>query len=72
MWRRLGEVERTVDLEDGVCLDIPTGTHFQFRSIGDEPLVAIGVTMPPWPGQGEAIRSEGPWESTVEPGPGLA
>ncbi|MCL2395132.1 MAG: cupin domain-containing protein, partial [Acidimicrobiaceae bacterium] len=49
MWRRLGEVERTVDLEDGVCLDIPTGTHFQFRSIGDEPLVAIGVTMPPWP-----------------------
>jgi len=72
MWRRSDEAESTVNLEHGICLDIPAGTHFQFRSTGDEPLIAIGVTMPPWPGEGEAVGSEGPWPPTVEPGPGLA
>ena len=30
-----------------VCLDIPTGTHFQFRSASDEPLCFVIATMPP-------------------------
>ena len=71
MWRHLDDHEETVDLEPGVCLTIPTGADFQFRSLGSDPLSVIGVTMPPWPGEGEAIHSQGPWPPTVAPGPGL-
>lgn len=61
MWRRQGEHEETVVLEPGVCLTIPLGTHFQFRASPTEPVSAIGVTMPPWPGDGEAVAVQGPW-----------
>jgi mannose-6-phosphate isomerase-like protein (cupin superfamily) len=44
-----------------VSLDIPLGTTFQFRSTGDEPLAAVGTTMPPWPGDDEAEPADGPW-----------
>lgn len=65
MWRKQGEQEEVVPVESGVCLTIPAGTHFQFRSFGHEALAAIGVTMPPWPGEGEAILVQGKWEPTV-------
>lgn len=65
MWRRQGEREAVVPLEAGVCLTIPQGAHFQFRSLGEVPLAAVGVTMPPWPGEGEAIVVQGPWAPTV-------
>ena len=65
MWRRQGEREEIVTLEAGVCLTIPRGTHFQFRALGESPLSAVGVTMPPWPGEGEAIVVPGPWTPTV-------
>ncbi len=65
MWRRQGAREEIVAVEPGVCLTIPLGTHFQFRSFGPEPLAAIGVTMPPWPGAGEAILVPGRWTPTV-------
>ena len=65
MWRRQGEREEIVTLEAGVCLTIPRGTHFQFRTLGDAPLAAVGVTMPPWPGEGEAVVVAGPWAPTV-------
>jgi len=65
MWRRQDEREAVVPLQTGVCLTIPRGTHFQFRSLGDVPLAAVGVTMPPWPGEGEAMIVEGPWTPTV-------
>lgn len=65
MWRRQGDREETVPVEPGVCLTIPLGTHFQFRSLGDQALAAVGVTMPPWPGEGEAYRVEGKWQPTV-------
>ena len=65
MWRKQDGREETVTVESGVCLTIPLGTHFQFRSIGDQPLAAIGVTMPPWPGEGEAIVVEGRWKPTA-------
>ena len=61
MWRRQGEREEIVPVERGVCLTIPLGTHFQFRAMGNEPLAAIGVTMPPWPGDDEAVRVDGAW-----------
>jgi mannose-6-phosphate isomerase-like protein (cupin superfamily) len=66
MWRKQGEHEEIVPVEPGVCLTIPLGTRFQFRSFGDEPLTAVAVTMPPWPGEGEAVIVEGPWLPTVE------
>jgi mannose-6-phosphate isomerase-like protein (cupin superfamily) len=66
MWRaQRGQPEMIVPVESGVCLTIPLGTHFQFRSFGAEPLSALGVTMPPWPGDGEAIVVQGKWEATV-------
>lgn len=65
MWRKDGEGETTVSLEPGVCLTIPLGTRFQFRSHGSDPLAAIAVTMPPWPGEGEAYTVEGKWRPTV-------
>jgi mannose-6-phosphate isomerase-like protein (cupin superfamily) len=70
MWRRGPDGEElTVDVSAGVSLSIPVGTTFQFRADGDEPLRAVGVTMPPWPGPGEASLADGPWAPTVEPGP---
>jgi len=62
MWRKQGAREEIVTVERGVCLSIPLGTHFQFRALGDEPLAAVGVTMPPWPGDGEAYDVPGKWE----------
>ena len=68
LWRRLGDKEEIVAVTPGVCMSLPVGTHFQFRSSGHEPLAALGVTMPPWPGEGESYPVEGPWESTAEAG----
>jgi mannose-6-phosphate isomerase-like protein (cupin superfamily) len=65
MWRRLGSHEEEVEVGPGVSITIPVGTHFQFRADSDEPLVAIGAAMPPWPGEGEAYAVEGPWQATV-------
>lgn len=65
MWRSTAGHEEVVVLEAGVCLTIPLGTRFQFRSFGHEPLAAVGVTMPPWPGEGEATVVEGKWQPTV-------
>ena len=65
MWRRQDACDEIVDVSPGVCLTIPLGTQFQFRSFGDEPLAAIGVTIPPWPGEEEAIEVEGVWNPTV-------
>jgi mannose-6-phosphate isomerase-like protein (cupin superfamily) len=65
MWRKQDGQDETVTVESGVCITIPLGTHFQFRSFGFEALSAIGVTMPPWPGEGEAILVEGKWEPTA-------
>ena len=56
MWRKLNNHEEVVPVDPGVCITIPVGTHFQFRSFGYEPLAALGVTMPPWPGKGESYE----------------
>ncbi len=68
MWRRQETGAEIVDVYPGLCLTIPQGTHFQFRSFGDEALSAIGVTMPPWPGDEEAIAVTGTWEPTTSLG----
>lgn len=64
MWRRQNGREEVVAVEPNVCLTIPLGTHFQFRTLGDEPLAGIAVTMPPWPGADEAYLVEGKWVPT--------
>jgi mannose-6-phosphate isomerase-like protein (cupin superfamily) len=59
MWREQDGRSEIVDVDPGTCITIPTGTHFQFRALGFEPLAAIGATMPNWPGDDEAIPVEG-------------
>jgi mannose-6-phosphate isomerase-like protein (cupin superfamily) len=65
MWRKSGGVEEVVDLDPGLSLNIPTGSHFQFRCDGEDELHILGVTMPPWPGADEAYSVPGIWPPTV-------
>ena len=66
IWRRGAEGESVVGLAPGVCISIPAGTAFQFRSRGSAPLDAVAVTMPPWPGGDEAYAVDGPWQARVD------
>jgi mannose-6-phosphate isomerase-like protein (cupin superfamily) len=66
IWRRKGETEVVVDVGPGVSLTIPTGTHFQFRNTGGEPLRFVIATMPPWPCDDEAVRVQGRWEPKIK------
>jgi mannose-6-phosphate isomerase-like protein (cupin superfamily) len=61
MWRRDALQETITQLVPGLCLSVPLGTAFQFRCEGDMPLVAVAVTMPPWPGEDEAVLVAGAW-----------
>jgi mannose-6-phosphate isomerase-like protein (cupin superfamily) len=65
-WMKHEGVEHVVEIHAGVTLSIEVGTHFQFRNTGLVPLVAIGTTMPPWPGEHEAYLVEGKWP-VIEP-----
>lgn len=65
MWRRLGDQEEVTAVAAGACISLPLGTHFQFRALGEAPLQAVAVTLPPWPGEGEAVRVAGKWEPSV-------
>ena len=47
----------------GTCISLPSGTRFQFRCLGHSPLEAVGVTMPPWPGEDAAEMVRGPWSA---------
>jgi aspartate racemase len=67
MWRKSGDHEAVISVSPAVCVTLPLGTSFQFRASGDEPLAAIGATIPPWPGADEALIVDGPWEPTVQP-----
>lgn len=67
-WQFGGEDKegREVDLDPGICVTIPVGTHFQFRAGGSVPLDILGVTMPEWPlDREEAIRSDDHWQSKL-------
>jgi len=65
MWRRLGQQEETVEVAPGFSLALPLGTRFQLRNDGDQPLTAVAVTMPPWPGEDEAYFVDGPWPARL-------
>ena len=61
MWRKQGGREEVVALQPGVCLTIPVGTHFQFRASASQSVAVVAVTMPPWPGEPEAVMVQGHW-----------
>jgi mannose-6-phosphate isomerase-like protein (cupin superfamily) len=65
MWRKQDGREEIVAMEPGVCLTIPRGTHFQYRASADASIAAIAITMPPWPGESEAMLVSGCWEPSV-------
>lgn len=65
MWRRQFGKEEVVRLVPGVCVTIPLGTEFQFRASTSEGVMAVAITMPPWPGEGEAVFVKGVWEPTA-------
>src|SRR5690349_4477831 len=65
LWRSDADGEEIVAVAPGVSVTLPAGTAFQFRSVGDEVLAVVAVTMPPWPGPAEAIAVDGPWAPSV-------
>jgi mannose-6-phosphate isomerase-like protein (cupin superfamily) len=65
IWRKLGQRVEIDEIDAGVSLSLPTGTHFQFRCDSPEPLTVLGATMPPWPGADEAYLVEGVWEANL-------
>lgn len=66
MWRKQGDREEVICLEPGICLTIPVGTHFQFRASPSESVSAVAITMPPWPGEDEAVLVAGRWQSSIQ------
>lgn len=65
MWRSGGQQNHIVPLRPGTCLTIPVGAAFQFRATSAEPLAAVAVTLPPWPGENEAEFVNGNWPPTT-------
>jgi mannose-6-phosphate isomerase-like protein (cupin superfamily) len=61
MWRSQGGDEQVTELQAGVSLGIPCGTHFQFRASGPEPLRLLIATIPRWPGADEAVPVTPHW-----------
>ncbi len=61
VWRQQDAPAEPVEVRPGMCLTVPLGTRFQFRNTGETPLTFVIATMPPWPGEGEAVRVEGYW-----------
>lgn len=66
MWRAAGGAEAVTVLAPGTCLSIEPGVTFQFRAAATEPLDAVAITMPPWPGEDEAEFVPGPWAPTID------
>ena len=64
LWRKSAEAASgtVVPVGPGTAVDIPLGTHFQFRNTGADPLEIVIVTMPPWPDGDEAVPVPGFWE----------
>jgi mannose-6-phosphate isomerase-like protein (cupin superfamily) len=61
VWRQTADREEIVDVQPGVALTIPLGTSFQFKASEAESLELVIVTLPPWPGEAEAVHVAGRW-----------
>ena len=62
VWRVYDGMEEVKEVYAGVSLNIPLGTIFQFKNTGDKPLSFIIATIPPWPGNDEAVVENGYWK----------
>ncbi len=65
IWRSDGKTSKITSLVEGVSIDIPVGTSFQYRNVSDQDLKFICITMPPWQGDHEATYVDGAWEPTI-------
>ncbi|MGD2142758.1 MAG: cupin domain-containing protein [Candidatus Bathyarchaeota archaeon] len=65
VWRKLGDREEIVRVFPGTSISIPRATSFQFKNTGRGSLQFLCITMPPWPGEGEAMRVMDRWEPKV-------
>ncbi|MBV9324478.1 MAG: cupin domain-containing protein [Chloroflexi bacterium] len=65
LWRGTRETDSIADLHPGVAVSIPLGTQFQFRATGSQPLEVVITTIPPWPGDDEAVPVAGHWVPSV-------
>jgi mannose-6-phosphate isomerase-like protein (cupin superfamily) len=65
IWRRDETEERVTSLVPGMSIDLPVGTAFQYRNVGDTPLKFICISMPPWPGDHEASLVTGAWAPSI-------
>ena len=59
LWRYCHGQELIVALEKGICVSIPKGVAFQFKSCGSDLLEIVAVTLPPWLGTDEAQQTKG-------------
>ena len=64
LWRSVRDLEQVHSVHPGMSVTIPLGTHFQFRTDGDEPLTFLLITTPPWPGDDEAEPVSDYWQPT--------
>jgi len=65
LWRDDGVERNVTALVPGTAIDLPVGTAFQYRNVGDVDLTFICIAMPPWPGDAEATLIEGIWQPTI-------
>jgi mannose-6-phosphate isomerase-like protein (cupin superfamily) len=65
IWREFAGRATETELLPGLSLTLPVGTRFQFRNTGAKALAVLAVTVPPWPGEDEAVRVAGPWKATM-------
>lgn len=62
IWRKSNDNESIISLTAGTTIDIPLGTHFQYRSILGQDLVFLCITTPLWPGPDEVnFLENGAW-----------
>ncbi|WP_299005768.1 cupin domain-containing protein [uncultured Shewanella sp.] len=66
IWRDNGIDSSVTKLSAGMSINILPDTVFQYRSVSDEALTFICITMPPWPSDTEAsFVDKGKWVPTV-------
>ena len=67
-WIKKGDQEDVYSVSKGSVVSLPKGTSFQFRNTSsEEALEVVIITMPPWPGEGEAIKVNGLWATPFQP-----
>lgn len=59
VWR--SSIGEPTQVRPGTSLTIPPRTRFQFRNTGIGPLCMLLASMPVWPGEDEAVHTDGYW-----------